>query len=403
MHYMIWASYEAAEQAGVRVMLNGFDGDTTVSHGVLRLRELVQRGKWTAFAHEVRALVERHSDLDHHQPFEELLGSANALYNTFARPQLQTLAETKQWARFARAAYALNQHLGVSPWALARQHGRALVLPQAVRDAASSIQGSMLMRNGGPSPADKGGASPAETTKKPGGAEEAPFGLALLREEVVRRWAVEDRIREARKAGPAPNDQAAPSGRPTASDRSAASDPSAGNKSTAANETVRTRQRARFAMPSLAEGLEAMNHYGAHFGVAPRMPFMDVRLIRYCLALPSDQSLKDGWTRVVFRRAMSGILPERIRMRVGKARMWAANKQGLLEANADPLRRHVHDLGPLEAFVDKDELLRLYMGRDDLKPHDFILLQRTAALAAWTKLRFRDYDAFETSSADGIQ
>jgi len=362
MHYMIWASYEAAEEAGVRVMLNGFDGDTTVSHGILRLRELAAGGNWEAFAREVRALVERHRDLDHCQPFEELLGSANALYNTFARPQLQSLAENKQWAQFARSAYALHQYLGVSPLALARQHGRALFLPQAVWRVASSVRERMKAHKGESLHAD-------ETTKEPDNGERAPFGLELLRDEVVRRWAFEDRIRKAREERPALGEHAT------------------------VNQTVRARQQARFNTPSLAEGLEAMNHYGAHFGIEPRMPFMDVRLIRYCLALPSEQSLQDGWTRAVLRQAMTGILPEAVRLRVGKARMWAANRQGLLVANEDLLRCHVHDLGPLEAFVDREYLLRLYTDRDDLNPHDFMLLQRTAVLAAWTKLRFSGYDA----------
>lgn len=50
-----------------------------------------------------------------------------------------------------------------------------------------------------------------------------------------------------------------------------------------------------------------------------RYPFWDRRLMEFCLALPLDQKLKNGLTRVVLRRAMKGILPEKIRLRPDKA------------------------------------------------------------------------------------
>jgi asparagine synthase (glutamine-hydrolysing) len=117
---------------------------------------------------------------------------------------------------------------------------------------------------------------------------------------------------------------------------------------------------------------------------------MDVRLIRFCLALPARQSLQGGWTRVILRRAMEGILPESVRRRVGKARMWAANRNALLSQNEEALQRHVEDLGPLARYVSARQVKSLFADRYHLKPHEFILLQRTVTLAAWTKLRFQD-------------
>jgi asparagine synthase (glutamine-hydrolysing) len=46
--YLHWALYDAARQDGVRVFLDGLDGDTTVSHGLDYLSELGRKGKfWT--------------------------------------------------------------------------------------------------------------------------------------------------------------------------------------------------------------------------------------------------------------------------------------------------------------------------------------------------------------------
>ena len=39
-HFLPWQLNRAASQAGVRVVLDGFDGDTTVSHGAVRFTEL---------------------------------------------------------------------------------------------------------------------------------------------------------------------------------------------------------------------------------------------------------------------------------------------------------------------------------------------------------------------------
>ena len=50
-----------------------------------------------------------------------------------------------------------------------------------------------------------------------------------------------------------------------------------------------------------------------------RYPFWDRRLMEFCLALPLDQKLNNGWTRVVLRKAMSSILPQEIVSRPGKA------------------------------------------------------------------------------------
>jgi asparagine synthase (glutamine-hydrolysing) len=54
------------------------------------------------------------------------------------------------------------------------------------------------------------------------------------------------------------------------------------------------------------------------FSIESRVPFLDFRLVEKTLALPSDQILKNGSTKFIFREAMKGILPERIRNRQSK-------------------------------------------------------------------------------------
>ena len=49
-----------------------------------------------------------------------------------------------------------------------------------------------------------------------------------------------------------------------------------------------------------------------------RLPFLDYRLVEFCLGLPEDYKLSDGWTKRVLREGMRGRLPERVRLRRDK-------------------------------------------------------------------------------------
>ncbi len=54
--YMDWALYRAAQAQGVRVLLSGTDGDTTVSYGYEDFAKLARRGRWWQLYREARAL-----------------------------------------------------------------------------------------------------------------------------------------------------------------------------------------------------------------------------------------------------------------------------------------------------------------------------------------------------------
>jgi asparagine synthase (glutamine-hydrolysing) len=54
--YLHWAMYDRARSDGVRVFLDGFDGDAAVSHGFERLAELVQHLQWLTLCREIAML-----------------------------------------------------------------------------------------------------------------------------------------------------------------------------------------------------------------------------------------------------------------------------------------------------------------------------------------------------------
>lgn len=58
--YLHWAMYQRAREQGVRVFLDGFDGDATVSHGFERLTELAQTLRWGTLRREIGLLSRNH-------------------------------------------------------------------------------------------------------------------------------------------------------------------------------------------------------------------------------------------------------------------------------------------------------------------------------------------------------
>ena len=70
--------------------------------------------------------------------------------------------------------------------------------------------------------------------------------------------------------------------------------------------------------PHLVAARERYDRTAAAVGIEPRDPFMDIRLIDFCLSLPDDQMQRGGWPKHILRRATEGWLPDSIRWRLGK-------------------------------------------------------------------------------------
>jgi asparagine synthase (glutamine-hydrolysing) len=66
------------------------------------------------------------------------------------------------------------------------------------------------------------------------------------------------------------------------------------------------------------EAVEMCDHIGAAFSLEMRHPFYDRRVMEFCLALPSNQKLRDGWIRAIVRRALADSLPAEVCWRPGK-------------------------------------------------------------------------------------
>jgi asparagine synthase (glutamine-hydrolysing) len=56
------------------------------------------------------------------------------------------------------------------------------------------------------------------------------------------------------------------------------------------------------------------------FSIESRVPFLDINLIETILSIPCEMNMKSGWTKYLFRKAMSKKLPKNI--------CWRKDKKG---------------------------------------------------------------------------
>lgn len=313
--FLVWALYACARESGVRVMLDGVDGDTTVSHGTRYLTELARAGRWDEFGSEAKLLAEGRQVQPRHY------------LRSQGFPSLTERARAGDMLAIASAIGTIRRHFGVSPWGVFRD---CVVRPFAV-------------------------------------------------EPVVRRWR---RLRPARRfTGHALI-------APEFARRAALAERHAGMRGHRFDlmRSSREDHHRRLSGGLLRVVLEVLDRVASAFSIEPRYPFCDKRLVEYCLALPANQKLRQGWTRFILRDSLAGILPEKVRWRSGKGdlsanfrRALAADRQRLettLFVDGAALKHHI-DLTALRRAFDDGS----WTGND----HAAVTLWKVATIAAWLR------------------
>jgi asparagine synthase (glutamine-hydrolysing) len=125
--------------------------------------------------------------------------------------------------------------------------------------------------------------------------------------------------------------------------------------------------------------LEAIDEAWLQRGIEPAHPFMDRRVIEYCMGLPREQKVRAGYTKVVLRNAMRGVLPTEVTDRAAKAEMGSSFIAGLLGTGWGPLSQGL-SLAPsnLSHWLGPNAFARMAQADGpSLEPY------RTAFLAIW--------------------
>lgn len=297
----------AAGQHGVRVLLDGTDGDSTVGHGFDHFLNLARSRRWQSFAD---CLV----------PFIERFGLGNRFWKKFvvdnyAMPELSRLAAAWRIIPLVLGVNSLGKSLGLSRKNLAR---------------------TAWNRRSGP------GSSFPPLTHLSQDFIDRVHGEELLEDHAMAESAVSDSRR-------AVQSQILKSG-------------------------------------FLPLALETLDHVAAGHGIEHRFPFCDRELIEFCMAIPADLQLRDGWSRWILRKAMHPLLPEAVCWRAGKSDLSAVHKRGLSEYDASRLRGLVENMPErIRGFVDQDHCRsafdRFIVGKG--MTSDFQMLWQVAILDAW--------------------
>lgn len=278
--YIIELLYRAAATRGVGVLLEGLDGDLTLSHGRARLAELAGGAHWIRLLSEARALARRGA-----APLGRVL-----------------------WAHALR------------PWA-----------PTALLAAGRALVGRQPL-------------------------------VTALRRDFARRVGLDRRL-----------------GAMAAEARLAA-------------RSERTLHRHGIENGILTWALELAHALGSPHGIAPLFPLCDLRVVRWCYALPAAHKLDDGWTRLSLRRALLGVAPPAVAWRPDKSNLAASFLRAFLR-DEEPLLRDLlwgRDDG-LGAYVDLDVARRAFAQYKQARRWAHASPLWTAAtLAVWLRSRRGD-------------
>ncbi len=253
--FLHWTACKAAQEKGVRVLLDGLDGDTTVSHGQLRIAELFQNFHWVTMLNEIVCM----SKFTNRSPWQVFLqyGFKPSVFSHF------------------RQAYQKIRHFN---------------LPHI-----AAINASINKRFA------------------------KQIGLTGI-EETKGRWGWE--------------------------------------------KPSRTSKEEHFSLLNMGLipfTLELTNKAASAFSIEPRYPFFDKELVEFCFSLPSNQKLRNGWTRSIMRRALKGVLPPEIQWRKNKSNLSRNFTNGLLTFEQKTLDEAIiKNSQIIEKYVDLERLQKTY-------------------------------------------
>jgi asparagine synthase (glutamine-hydrolysing) len=267
---------------------------------------------------------------------------AVAFSDAYLSPRLVSLVKGRQWKRWMEGSRAIAKSFDVSALQLRSRSLADAFVPQGFVELSRRVRG-----------------------KKP--------SQSLVSSDFARRIDLEERKRSLRSSDANPF--------PTARESHAEVLPS----------------------PMLQHIMEVTDSMGGAFSIETRCPFLDRRLIEFSLAIPSAQKLSDGWTRLIQRKAMEGILPPEVQWRLYKADLGynfvfslrGRDRQTLLESLFD-------EPEVLADYVDMDELRNIHQSFDSNglsgARNNSARLYIAAVLARW----LRGWQSGSASEPEGL-
>ena len=154
------------------------------------------------------------------------------------------------------------------------------------------------------------------------------------------------------------------------------------------NQTSRAEHYYTVTQGLQTHALEVLNKATSAFPIEQRYPFWDKRLVEFCLSLPPEQKLYQGWSRMVLRRAMTDILPPEIQWRTTKADFTPNLRYGLATFEQERLSQVIdQDASLIEPYVNLGALRQSYdrLSQNIATNKDVSTLWKIATLSLWLR------------------
>ena len=137
-----------------------------------------------------------------------------------------------------------------------------------------------------------------------------------------------------------------------------------------------------------AYALESLHHNADALGVEVRYPFWDKRLVEFCVGVEGLHKLDGGWSRLILRRAMEGVLPPSVQWRRDKLDFTPHLVRGLLKHSRLVLDTVIEgNAGNVGDYVNLTELGNAYERvlalREEASGYDVHAIVRAVVLARW--------------------
>ena len=262
--YINWKTYEQANQSGVRIVLDGFDGDNTVSHGFGYLKELAAAKRWLKLIVEIKGYTKHFG-----YSFWQKLWSYINYYG------FQPTIHRYKVLRFIWYRY---------------------------KNLEQKWQKQFASKN------------------------RVFSWLSIFNREFADKINMRERRRNLQKKR--------------------------------YGSTTNQRQEHFHDINSglLPTTLEVLDRTAAAFSVEVRYPLWDKRLVEFCLSLPTEQKMQNGWTRMIMRRAMEGILPKEIQWRGGKGNLGHSFEHGLKTFEREKIAKMLKNSDLIEHYISMSYL-----------------------------------------------
>jgi len=138
--------------------------------------------------------------------------------------------------------------------------------------------------------------------------------------------------------------------------------------------------------PSWDDELTIIEQMAAVNNIEIRFPFLDIRFVELCLAMPGDLKLSNGIDRFFFRKSMKSIVPESILEKTSKASFSYISENELKNSYKNILEEILNSKIPLAEFLNKKMIVSLMRTEvKNLSKNDLIFIYKLFVLHNWIK------------------